>query len=325
MNSSLPVLGEDGGGSQKRRGSAAQSERNEGNEVSRRPDGATLVDARRYLRGRKRKRVTPHRPRFQRRGHDDDGIAVTARSWSCRRVSALGGRGVTVLESKRRGVNTGEVSVRDRVTEPSEDSADSGPRRSVASLKAGAWSDAALVSGVVSGHSVALAALFDRYAGDVRNVLLTAYGSAFDVDDLTQETFLVVARRCSTLRDPLALRSFVISVAIRLARNEHRKRLVRRWVGLDTIPESTAATGAHDPCASEVVRSIHAALASLGVDSRIVFVLRRIEGYELTEGAAIVGCSLATFKRRLRRAEACFDALCRADPVLRELVTEVRP
>ena len=213
------------------------------------------------------------------------------------------------------------MSLRDRGTaDLAEDSADSGPRRSVASLSVGAWDDATLVAGVASGSPVALAALFDRYSGHVRNALTATYGGDLDVDDVTQETFLMVARRCATVRDPTALRSFVVSIAIRLARNEHRKRVLRRWVSLGAIPEHCHAEAAHDPCATEVVRRIYAALGALGEGSRVVFVLRRVEGYELGEGAVIAGCSLATFKRRLRRAEACFEALCRADPVLRELV-----
>lgn len=229
-------------------------------------------------------------------------------------------------------MNTRLVSSRGRVTEPlSEDAdeidlAESGRRLSIGTLPLAAreWDAPALVAGIVAGSSVALAALFDRYAEHVRGVLVATYGGALDADDVTQETFLIVARRCSTLRDPAALQSFIVSVALRVARNEHRKRVLRRWIGLEAVSESCAAVGPHDPCGSEVVRRIHVALGALSVDARIVFVLRRVEGYELTEAAAIAGCSLATFKRRLRRAEDCFDALCRADPVLRDFVAEGR-
>ena len=53
--------------------------------------------------------------------------------------------------------------------------------------------------------------------------------------------------------------------------------------------------------------------------SRLLFVLRHVEGLELTELAEVVGCSLATVKRRLSRADQRFRAITRNDPVLRQL------
>jgi RNA polymerase sigma-70 factor (ECF subfamily) len=179
--------------------------------------------------------------------------------------------------------------------------------------------DAMLVAGVVAGRPAALAALFDRYASVARTVVARTLGSWTDVDDVVQEVFLTVAKRCDTLRDVTALRSFVVSVAIRTARNEYRKRTVRRWVGLEAVPASRA-TRAHDDDVSEQVRRVYDALGEIGVEGRIAFILRRIEGYELAEAATLAGCSLATFKRRLARAEAQFEALCRADPMLCRLL-----
>jgi RNA polymerase sigma-70 factor (ECF subfamily) len=48
----------------------------------------------------------------------------------------------------------------------------------------------------------------------------------------------------------------------------------------------------------------------------MVFVLRYVEGFELTECAAAIGVSLATLKRRLGRATESFGARARNEPAL---------
>jgi RNA polymerase sigma-70 factor (ECF subfamily) len=48
--------------------------------------------------------------------------------------------------------------------------------------------------------------------------------------------------------------------------------------------------------------------------------LRHVEGCELTETAAACGCSLATVKRWLARAEVKLRAFASQDEVLRSLI-----
>jgi RNA polymerase sigma-70 factor, ECF subfamily len=187
----------------------------------------------------------------------------------------------------------------------------------VALLPSAELDDAALVAGVARQEAAAVAALYDRYAPLVRGVLIRTLGTDLDVDDLVQETFLTAVRRMATLREAGALRSFVVSVTIRLARNELRKRALRRWMRLDDLPEPPVAASSDD-AARESVRHLYLALGRMDSELRVLFVLRHVEGFELAELAEAVGCSLATLKRRLARAEARFEALAAGDPVLRE-------
>lgn len=180
-----------------------------------------------------------------------------------------------------------------------------------------ALDDAALLEGLLNGRPAAVAALYDKFGSHVHWVLVRTLGSDRDVEDLVQDTFVTVVARCASVYEPSALRSFIVGIAIRLARNELRKRAVRRWVGLDDAP-SLPASSRHDPVAEEALRHVYGALEKLGPDKRIAFVLRHVEGYGLAEAAEVCGCSLATFKRRLRRANERFEALAAADPVLRE-------
>jgi RNA polymerase sigma-70 factor (ECF subfamily) len=183
--------------------------------------------------------------------------------------------------------------------------------------------DLEFVHAIVHQQPAAIARLFDRYAPLVRRTLVRTLGNAVDLDDLAQDTFITVIRRAHTLRDPSALRAFVVSVAVRIARNELRKRAIRRFVGLEDAI-SLPVAGPLDAALVEGVRHIYDALGRLSTDARLAFVLRHVEGYELTETAAACGCSLATIKRRLSRAEARFEAIANGDPTLREFLDQAR-
>ena len=191
-----------------------------------------------------------------------------------------------------------------------------GASTSVVTLPRDRRLDSVLVREIIEGKPAAIAELFDRYAGLVRRMLTRTLGSSYDIEDLAQETFLTVIRRCKTLRDLDAFDSFVIGVSIRVARNELRKRRLRRLVGLDQATDLAVAP-AHDPVAREGIQRLYRALDRMEAGSRVLFMLRHVEQLELTELAQAEGCSLATVKRRLARANQRFEAIAAQDPVLR--------
>jgi RNA polymerase sigma-70 factor (ECF subfamily) len=104
----------------------------------------------------------------------------------------------------------------------------------------------------------------------------------------------------------------VCGIAVRRA-YEHRRARKRLPVELTTEPEAPSG----DPVAALEVRRVYALLEQLDEDDRAAFVLRRLDGMELTETADACGVSLATIKRRISRAEERFRALAAADPLLR--------
>jgi RNA polymerase sigma-70 factor (ECF subfamily) len=198
-----------------------------------------------------------------------------------------------------------------------DDAPASRPERRVVPLSRAELSDADLVAGLVRLESVAVAELYDRLGGLVRRVLIRSLGSPVDVDDLLQETFLIVVRRAKEIRDSTALSSFVIGVAIRVAKNELRKRAVRRWVGLEDV-DSSPITAPLDAEVGDAIKRVYRVLDRLDASARTLFVLRHVEGMELTELASVHECSLATLKRRLAKTESRFELMAGRDPVLRE-------
>lgn len=88
--------------------------------------------------------------------------------------------------------------------------------------------DSVLLQRVATGDVNALGVAFDRFHRDVYGVLARLRGTRVDLDDLVQTTFLALPRAAHNY-DPLAsARSFVIGVALQIARRE-RRNLVRRW------------------------------------------------------------------------------------------------
>src|SRR5277367_3203183 len=101
--------------------------------------------------------------------------------------------------------------------------------------------DATLARLVAAQDPRAAAALWDRYATLVRGILRRTFGPVAEVEDLVQDAFIGLFRTLPGLRDPEALRSFVVGTALRVARSELRRRRVRRWLSLTStgsVPET---------------------------------------------------------------------------------------
>lgn len=177
--------------------------------------------------------------------------------------------------------------------------------------------DAQLALAAARGDERAAEAIWDRFSPLVRSIVHRSLGTAGEVSDLVQETFLQLFRQLPGLREPASLRSFLIGITLRVLGTELRRRRVRRWLHLSesgVLPDAPGLDTDRD--AREALRHLYAALDQLGDGDRLLFVLRHIEGLELTEVAAALGASLATTKRRLARIMDRLLSMAARDPVL---------
>jgi RNA polymerase sigma-70 factor (ECF subfamily) len=200
-------------------------------------------------------------------------------------------------------------------------SSDPAPADAARSTAAEGPSDAELVRLARTRDPRAAAQIWDRYSSRVRNILHRTLGPTTDLDDLVQETFVGLFRNLGSLRDADALAPFLFGIAVRVARSSLRKKRVRRWLMLTpdgSVPD--APSSAHDPGARAAFQRLHVVLGELADRDRIAFVLRYGESYELTEIAAMLGCSLATTKRCIARAEEYVLARAREEALLRPYV-----
>lgn len=177
--------------------------------------------------------------------------------------------------------------------------------------------DVALVAGLRTGSPAAMSALCDRYSAHALRVLARILGDDGELDDHLQDVLLRVVRSAADVEDPSALKGWVSIVAVNVARTALKRRAMRRWLTLrpfDELPEIAGPSSTEEDILA--LRRTYTLLARLGVDDRIAFTLRFIEGMELTEVAAACRVSLATTKRRIARAEERFASMARLDPVL---------
>jgi RNA polymerase sigma-70 factor (ECF subfamily) len=175
--------------------------------------------------------------------------------------------------------------------------------------------DAALVREALAGNPRAHGAIWRRYGSLVRSKLGRSLGTQ-DVEDQVQEVFLRLFEYLEQLRDPNALRSFIIGITLRTAGTELRRRRCRWWLNLTATGELPEPGSVDDGETRQVVARLLEIVGQLAPQSSRVFELRYIEERELTEVAEAMSISLATAKRYLARASARVFAMSEREPAL---------
>ncbi len=135
-------------------------------------------------------------------------------------------------------------------------------------------------------------------------------GPNIDAEQASQDVFLVVLRRVSTVQRPEQLPSWMFAVTRRVLAQHRRRAWVRRWIPGD-VPEAIDHRPAPDAVSSsaETARAVQAILAQMPEDLRAVLVLCEVEERSDPEAADILGIKVGTAKSRLRRARALFREL----------------
>lgn len=148
--------------------------------------------------------------------------------------------------------------------------------------------------------------LYRRHAAMLLGLATRVLGQRSEADDAVHDAFLKILRRVDQLRKPDDFGRW----ASRIVLNECRKRLKRRRRYIFGSPEEAPhaafermASNSGDPEVATELRWLATHIQRLPADERIVWMLRHVEGYALEECASLAGCSLATVKRRLQRAE----------------------
>jgi RNA polymerase sigma-70 factor (ECF subfamily) len=184
--------------------------------------------------------------------------------------------------------------------------------------------DEELARAACSGDPRAAIAIWRRFGVQVRSKLLRWIGS-HDLDDHVQEVFSRLFEQLPRLRQPSALRSFLIGITLRVACTELRRR--RRWrlrlTATGELPD-LVQYGVDDGSAREALSRFEAILCRLAPKTRRVFLLRHVEKLELVDVAAAMEISLATVKRHLARASMRVFAMAEREPALADYLLEMR-
>lgn len=125
-----------------------------------------------------------------------------------------------------------------------------------------------------------------------------------DAEDVCQEVFLVVHRRLDGYHGGSTLRTWLYGICLRAA-SDYRKRAHRRRESPagDDLPDVRAPADQEEQLDRRRARDrLDEALDALDEAKRAVFVLYEIEGLQMPEVAAVVGCPLQTAYSRLHAA-----------------------
>jgi RNA polymerase sigma-70 factor (ECF subfamily) len=158
------------------------------------------------------------------------------------------------------------------------------------------------------GDRWALEALYRRHVRPVMRLSCFLLGRSADADDVVQDTFIRAFDRLADLREPERFGSWVLRIAANVCRSKLRRRRLLESLGLDRGEDDVPLDQLTRPGVSPEQRAELAALQKvlnrMPAEERVAWTLRHVEGWTLEETAAATGVSLATVKRRLRRAGA---------------------
>jgi len=173
-------------------------------------------------------------------------------------------------------------------------------------------SDAQLVARAIQGDRWGREMLYRRHAAYLLAIAARLIGNRGDGEEVVQDTFVTAFEQLHQLREPAAVRGWLAQIAVSLVRRRLRRGRLMRVLGLDRGADDAtlatlAAPGTNADQRAELAL-VDRALASVSANVRIAWMLRLVEGLELSEVASACGCSLATAKRRIAAAETAVRA-----------------
>jgi RNA polymerase sigma-70 factor, ECF subfamily len=181
--------------------------------------------------------------------------------------------------------------------------------------------DAELLAGCLAGDEAAQRALFRREYPRVHATVYRVLGSARDVDDLVQDTFIAVFRALPSFRGDAKLSTWIDRIAVRVVFGHIRKR--KPSVSLDAVAEVAAPVADLDERAEarDGLRRLYTVLGRLTPEARIAFVLFAIDGRTIAEVASVIGTTAVTAKLRIWRARREVERRAANDALLAQYLS----
>lgn len=178
-----------------------------------------------------------------------------------------------------------------------------------------AWPDDELVWRVRAGETQAFATLVERHKRQVHALAYRMLGSAADAEDAAQETFVRAYTRLATYNPDGRFSSWLLAIASHWCIDCLRARGRRgTTVALGRVPESDRFISQYDGPEDSALRSagrdeMHAFLAQLPPQYRLVLTLRYYHELSYNEIAETLGAPVSTVRMRLFRARAMLQQI----------------
>ena len=161
--------------------------------------------------------------------------------------------------------------------------------------------DATLLIAVGGGDEQAFAALVSRHYDAVYRAVWRMTGGFADCEDVVQEAFLKLWANPGQLREPRALKSWLMRVANNLALDRLRRPAA---APLDNVaePVDERSRPTRDLARNSVAQEIDRAIAGLPERQRMALVLVHFEGMSNIDAAAAMEISVEAVESLLARA-----------------------
>ncbi len=164
--------------------------------------------------------------------------------------------------------------------------------------------DAALLRAHVLGDRDAFAELVRRHRDRLWAVALRTLGDREEASDALQDALISALRSADRFRGDAAVTTWLHRIVVNACLDRIRRRQARPAVPLaDTDPPPIM------PVDSETALDVRAALARLPQDQRVALILVDIQGYPVSDAAAILQVPEGTVKSRCARGRARLAAL----------------
>jgi RNA polymerase sigma-70 factor (ECF subfamily) len=150
--------------------------------------------------------------------------------------------------------------------------------------------------------------LIDEHYAFIWRLLARLGIRADDVDDATQQVFMVLLTRERLKIQPGSERAFLFGIAVRVAR-EQRRRNEKAKTHSDVDFESIVHPGLDLEALADQQRArelLDRLIQSIPEELRMIFILFEIEGLPAIEVAALLDIPAGTVASRLRRARQHF-------------------
>jgi RNA polymerase sigma-70 factor, ECF subfamily len=181
------------------------------------------------------------------------------------------------------------------------------------------WSDEDLAEALRARHPAAALTAWRRFLPLVRGVLRRGLVPRDVADDVAQEVFVYFFRGVHQLRDPRALRAFVVTLANRTLASELRRRRRRARLQFEVELRQIDIVGERaDPASRHAFWRLCQLLTRLRERDRRVLLMCTVERCEAHEAAEMLGVSVPTIRRSLARARKRVASWRETDPFLND-------
>jgi len=139
-----------------------------------------------------------------------------------------------------------------------------------------------------------------------------------DIEDVWQETFIVVHRKLEAFEGRAQLRTWLSAIAVRVASDYRNRAHRRREQATEEFPEDASSASQHDDFVEQERRALLDRLINeLKPEQREVIVLYEFAELPMQEVAEALGCPLQTAYSRLHAGRRALEQAARREAARR--------